>query len=233
MNRILFESSEIADGVATCSDARAEHILAVLHGEVGQTLKTGELDGRIGTGEIVSIEGRTVAVKVSHTEESLRPWCDLVLAPPRPRVMKRLLPQLASLGVGTIVLVGAKKVEKDFWGATLLKEENYRPLLVDGLMQAGTSVVPRIETRRNFRRFVGDELDSLFPTANRVVGHPGGAPNAPALKPGRLLLAVGPEGGWTDDEVSLLESHGFSRYSLGSRILRTDTALVALLARLW
>ena len=233
MNRILFESSEIADGVATCSDARAEHILAVLHGEVGQTLKTGELDGRIGTGEIVSIEGRTVAVKVSHTEESLRPWCDLVLAPPRPRVMKRLLPQLASLGVGTIVLVGAKKVEKDFWGATLLKEENYRPLLVDGLMQAGTSVVPRIETRRNFRRFVGDELDSLFPTANRVVGHPGGAPNAPAQKPGRLLLAVGPEGGWTDDEVSLLESHGFSRYSLGSRILRTDTALVALLARLW
>lgn len=233
MNRILFESSEIADGVATCSDARAEHILAVLHGEVGQTLKTGELDGRIGTGEIVSIEGRTVAVKVSHTEESLRPWCDLVLAPPRPRVMKRLLPQLASLGVGTIVLVGAKKVEKDFWGATLLKEENYRPFLVDGLMQAGTSVVPRMETRRNFRRFVGDELDSLFPTANRVVGHPGGAPNAPAQKPGRLLLAVGPEGGWTDDEVSLLESHGFSRYSLGSRILRTDTALVALLARLW
>ena len=231
MNRILFESSEIADGVATCSDARAEHILAVLHGEVGQTLKTGELDGRIGTGEIVSIEGRTVAVKVSHTEESLRPWCDIVLAPPRPRVMKRLLPQLASLGVGTIVLVGAKKVEKDFWGATLLKEENYRPLLVDGLMQAGTSVVPRMETRRNFRRFVGDELDSLFPTANRVVGHPGGAPNAPAQKPGRLLLAVGPEGGWTDDEVSLLESHGFSRYSLGSRILRTDTALVALLAR--
>ena len=233
MNRILFESSEIADGVATCSDARAEHILAVLHGEVGQTLKTGELDGRIGTGEIVSIEGRTVAVKVSHREESLRPWCDLVLAPPRPRVMKRLLPQLASLGVGTIVLVGAKKVEKDFWGATLLKEENYRPLLVDGLMQAGTSVVPRMETRRNFRRFVGDELDTLFPTANRVVGHPGGAPNAPAQKPGRLLLAVGPEGGWTDDEVSLLESHGFSRYSLGSRILRTDTALVALLARLW
>jgi len=233
VNRILFESSEIADGVATCSDARAEHILAVLHGEVGQTLKTGELDGRIGTGEIVSIEGRTVAVKVSHTEESLRPWCDLVLAPPRPRVMKRLLPQLASLGVGTIVLVGAKKVEKDFWGATLLKEENYRPHLVDGLMQAGTSVVPRMETRRNFRRFVGDELDSLFPTANRVVGHPGGAPNAPAQKPGRLLLAVGPEGGWTDDEVSLLESHGFSRYSLGSRILRTDTALVALLARLW
>ena len=232
MNRILFESSEIADGIATCSDARAEHILSVLHGEIGQTLKTGELDGKVGAGEIISINGPTVALRVSHTEESLRPWCDLVLAPPRPRVMKRLLPQLAALGVGTIVLVGAKKVEKDFWGATLLKEENFRPLFVDGLMQAGTSVMPRLETRRNFRRFVADELDALFPTANRVVGHPGGAPGAPARREGRLLLAVGPEGGWTDDEIELLESRGFSRYSLGSRILRTDTALVALVARL-
>ena len=145
--------------------------------------------------------------------------------------MKRLLPQLATLGVGTIVLVGAKKVEKDFWGATLLKEENFRPLFVDGLMQAGTSVMPRLETRRNFRRFVTDELDALFPTANRVVGHPGGTSGSPMSRKGRLLLAVGPEGGWTDDEVELLESRGFSRYSLGARILRTDTALVALLSR--
>ena len=47
-----------------------------------------------------------------------------------------------------------------------------------------------------------------------------------------LLLAIGPEGGWTDDEVSLLEEKGFARYSLGPRILRTDTATIALLARL-
>ena len=232
MNRILFEDYEISDGIATCSDARARHILSVLHGEVGQTLKTGELDGRIGTGEIVKIDGQTVRIRVSHDVESLRPWCDLVLAPPRPRVMKRLLPQLASLGVGTVVLVGAEKVEKDFWGATLLKEENFKPLFVDGLMQAGTSIVPRLEVRRNFRRFLDDEIDSLFQTPNRVVGHPGGEPGKAILKDGRLLLAVGPEGGWTDEEVARLEARGFARYSLGPRILRTDTALVALLSRL-
>jgi len=240
MNRILFEKDEIEDGVATCGGERAAHILGVLHGEVGQMLKTGEVDGGIGTGEIVEIargeggEGPVVRVKVCHDQESLCPWIDLIFAPPRPRVMKRLLPQLAALGVGRIVLVGAKKVEKDFWGATLLKEENYRPLLIDGLMQAGTSILPTLETRRNFRRFVEAELDALFPTARRIVAHPYGAEGAKGAEgaAGRPLLAIGPEGGWTDDEVSLLESKGFARYSLGPRILRTDTATVALLARL-
>ena len=46
------------------------------------------------------------------------------------------------------------------------------------------------------------------------------------------MLAIGPEGGWTDDEVARLEAHGFRRMSLGPRILRTDTATIALLARI-
>ena len=48
----------------------------------------------------------------------------------------------------------------------------------------------------------------------------------------RVVVALGPEGGWTDDEVALLEAHGFARLSLGPRILRTDTAAIAVLARL-
>ena len=251
MNRILFEKSEIRDGVATFGGERAEHVLNVLHGEVGQTLKTGEIDGPIGTSVIESIETSCcgdlssehpnnrpsdhvrIKVSVCHGEESLRPWVDLILAPPRPRVMKRLLPQLATMGVGRIFLVGAKKVEKDFWGATLLKPENYRPLLIDGLMQAGTSILPTLETRRNFRKFVKDELDTLFPFSTRIIAHPyGGTQTLKHSNTQTLLLAVGPEGGWTDEEVALLEEHGFARYSLGSRILRTDTATIALLAQL-
>ena len=244
MNRILFEKHEIVDGLASCGGERAAHILDILHGEVGQTLKTGEVDGKIGTGEIVEITrdggegGAVVRVKVCHDEESLRPWVDVILAPPRPRVMKRLLPQLAAMGVGRIVLVGAKKVEKDFWGATLLKEENHRPLLVDGLMQSGTSILPELVCRRAFRRFVVDELDAMFPTTRRIVAHPYVRQSLPSCLSrssrvsDRLLLAIGPEGGWTDDEVVLLEAKGFMRYSLGPRILRTDTATIALLARL-
>lgn len=239
MNRILFDKSEIISGVATFDDVRAEHAVKVLHVEKGQILKTGEIDGCIGTSEVLSVseEGGkySVSVKVSHQMPSMKPWADLVLAPPRPRVMKRLLPQLAALGVGKIVLVGAKKVEKDFWGATLLKSEVYKPLLLDGLMQSGSSLMPELLVRRAFRRFLADELDVLFPSHLRYVAHPSASatpPLAPAQGGKRVLLAVGPEGGWTDDEVALLEEKGFARYSLGPRILRTDTALVALIARL-
>ena len=243
MNRILFEKDEIVDGIATFGGERAEHVMNVLHGEVGQILKTGEIGGFIGTGVITgitrppsSVSSPEITVACSHDKRSLRPWVDLILAPPRPRVMKRLLPQLATMGVGRIFLVGAKKVEKDFWGATLLKPENYRPLLIDGLMQAGTSILPTLETRRNFCKFVKEELDTLWPEAKRIVAHPYDG-NRTIEQPERsnnraILLAVGPEGGWTDEEVTLLEEHGFARYSLGSRILRTDTATIALLAQL-
>ena len=243
MNRILFEKDEIVDGIATFGGERAEHVMNVLHGEVGQILKTGEIGGFIGTGVITgitrppsSVSNPEITVACSHDKRSLRPWVDLILAPPRPRVMKRLLPQLATMGVERIFLVGAKKVEKDFWGATLLKPENYRPLLIDGLMQAGTSILPTLETRRTFRKFVKEELDPLWPEAKRIVAHPYDG-NRTIEQPERsnnraILLAVGPEGGWTDEEVTLLEEHGFARYSLGSRILRTDTATIALLAQL-
>ena len=240
MNRILFEKSEITDGVAEFSGERAAHIVEVLHSEVGDTVKTGELDSKIGTGVIKKIEsveskdGKSyiIRLELSHTGESLQPWADLILAPPRPRVFKRLLPQLAAMGVGDIVLVGAKKVEKAFWGATVLKEENYRPLLVDGLMQSGTTIVPRLELRRNFVRFIREELDSLYPDSTRIVAHPYNAEPIGEPPEGRLLIAIGPEGGWTDEEVELLKSKGFQCRSLGGRILRTDTATIALLAKL-
>ena len=277
MNRILFEKSEIVDGFATFGGERAEHVMNVLHGEVGQILKTGEVDGPVGTSEIVEIGeadklgeaeslplqnkdlknsinsgGRDssapirIRVRVNHAEASIRPWIDLVLAPPRPRVMKRLLPQLATMGVGRIVLVGAQKVEKDFWGATLLKEENYRPLLIDGLMQGGTSIIPKIECWKSFNRFLREGLSS-FSSQDRIVAHPYVEEVGETSWSGRKeirnsavyndleprpLLAIGPEGGWTDEEVEKLFANGFRGYSLGSRILRTDTATIALLAQL-
>jgi len=246
MNRILFEPQEVTDGRAVFTGPRAEHVLNVLHGSVGQPLKTGIVDGLVGTSVIESIEplppdpethlaqGR-ITVRCTHETPALAPWVDLLLAPPRPRALKRLLPQLAQLGVGRIVLVGAEKVEKAFWGAQLLKPAVHRPLLLEGLMQAGTTALPVIQVERNLRRYLEDgRFETDFGAATRrVLAHPYGATRSPdAAGTARTLVAIGPEGGWTEDEVARLEAHRFTRLSLGPRILRTDTAAVALLARL-
>lgn len=240
MNRILFEPEEVRDdGIAAVADERARHIAEVLKAHPGDRLKTGIVDGPIGTAEVLAVEadsaapaGWRVALRLREEGESLQPWIDLVLAPPRPRVLKRLLPQLAALGVGKIWLVGAAKVEKDFWGATLLKPEIYRPLLIDGLMQCGASILPQIEVCRNLRALLARRFGTPADEC-RVIAHPYGGERAIAAAAGRrIVLAVGPEGGWTDGEVAAFEACGFLRYSLGPRILRTDTALVALISRL-
>lgn len=248
MNRILLEPGEVTGSCATFGGVRAEHVLNVLHGSVGQTLKTGIVNGLIGTSVIEAIEplppdpatglaqGR-IMVRCSHTLAAPAPWVDLILAPPRPRALKRLLPQLVQMGVGRIVLVGAEKVEKAFWGAQLLREEVHRPLLLEGLMQAGTTALPTIQIERSFRRYfeTGRFEADFADQPERIVAHPYGTrgdvpapqPNAP-----RRVVAIGPEGGWTDEEVARLERHAFRRLPLGPRILRTDTAAIALLARL-
>lgn len=88
MNRILFEREEVEGGVATFGGVRARHVMDILHGEVGRVLKTGEVNGRVGSGEIVEIGGTSdepiVRVAVRHEEESLQPWVGAILAPPRP-----------------------------------------------------------------------------------------------------------------------------------------------------
>lgn len=255
MNRILFEKNEIVDGFAAFSDERAEHVLNVLHGEVGGVLKTGVLDGCVGTSVITEIRGLhereagspqrgsgllagTVVVKCTHEIPPKPPWFDIVLAPPRPRTLKRLLPQLAALGVGKIVLVGADRVEKSFWGAQIMKETVYHPLLVDGLMQSGTSMVPVIRCERNFMRYLENSIMDEFSGCEKVVAHPGSVNTAQSgvervgVDGNRTVIAIGPEGGWTDREVEALEGNGFRRHSLGSRILRTDTATIAVIAQL-
>jgi 16S rRNA U1498 N3-methylase RsmE len=96
MNRILFDKSEIVSDIVRFDDVRAEHAIKVLHVEKGQIIKTGEIDGLIGTGEVISVsapgEAPCVAVRVTHDKPSIEPCVDLILAPPRPRVMTRLLP---------------------------------------------------------------------------------------------------------------------------------------------
>lgn len=229
MNRILFEPGEIAGGRVTIADRRFTHMRDVLKSETGDIVKTGEIGGKTGFGKVIAMDGESATLELEHSAAAPEPWFDLILAPPRPRVFKRLLPQLTALGMRTLTLVGAQKVEKDFWGATILKEENYRPLLIEGLEQCGATRLPEIAVRRNMRKFF-EETPEFAGT--RLIAHPYSIRGSGGGSSSFATLAVGPEGGWTESEVALFEAHGFSRISLGPRILRTDTALLALIGKL-
>ncbi|MEO5367488.1 MAG: 16S rRNA (uracil(1498)-N(3))-methyltransferase [Magnetococcus sp. WYHC-3] len=246
MNRILFERQELqADGTVAFDDARARHIRHVLHADIGQVLQVGMLDGLAGVGRVRESGPERVWLDVTLDVETPPPWVDLLLAMPRPKVLKRLWAQLAALGVGRVVLINAARVERDYFATHWIEETHYRPLLVEGLVQAGNTHLPRIAIERRFRPYVEDRLDVEFPDSMRLVAHPGEAsgvvpPRQPLAQSSgaqtpeapRMLLAVGPEGGWTAFELELLEQRRFKRVTLGSRTLRTDTACVALLGAL-
>jgi len=240
VNLILLEAEEVgSDGRVRLTGVRARHVTSVLRAAAGDELRVGVIDGPIGIGRVSSQDGGAVSLECRFDETAPgRPPVDLLLALPRPKVMQRLWAQLAALGVGRIILTNAARVERDYFDTHVLTAACYRPLLVEGLQQARDTRLPAVSIHRRFRPLVEDELDSLSDAGLRLAAQPGGTRSiaqtlSPGLSPGRprrVLLAVGPEGGWNDFELRLLEAHGFAAISFGARTLRTDTATVALLA---
>jgi RsmE family RNA methyltransferase len=233
MNRIILTADEVkSDGTVTLTDERAEHIRTVLKARVGDDVRTGVLNGLIGTSRVERLDEQTVVLRTQHDEQAPEPWFDLILAAPRPKVLKRLWPQLAALGAGRIVILNAFKVEKCYFSSQWIAPGHYTPLLIEGLMQVGTTRLPDVQIKQRFKPFMEDELDACFPNALRLIAHPGEeAGQGWNLADGqRPLLAVGPEGGWTDYELDMFLNRGFVPFSLGSRPLRTDTATIALVS---
>jgi len=236
VNLILFDPAEVdASGVVRLSGARATHLVNVLDVSPGQIVRVGMLDGPLGTGTVQSIVDGTVALRcVFNTDVPPAPAVDLLLALPRPKVMRRLWAQLAALGVAQIILTNAERVERNYFDTHVVTPECYRPLLIEGLQQARDTRVPVVSIQKQFKVLLEDRLDGLFPNGLRLLADPSAEKSigtmAADLKGRRVLLAIGPEGGWNDFERRLLEAHGFQSVGMGPRTLRTDTACVALLA---
>jgi RsmE family RNA methyltransferase len=105
-----------------------------------------------------------------------------------------------------------------------------REQLLLGLEQAGDTVLPEVFIRRRFKPFVEDELPGLLLNADGMVAHPG-APNPSPRKPrGAVVIAVGPEGGFTEYEVAKLAEAGMTPVNIGARPLRSEFAVTAILA---
>jgi 16S rRNA (uracil1498-N3)-methyltransferase len=236
VNVLLCDRHEVGgDGTVSLTDARAAHVRTVLRAVAGDAIRVGVVDGSRGRGEVLTIDESQVVLRLDlDAEAPPLPSVDLLLAVPRPKVLRRLWAQLAALGVGRIILTNAAKVERNYFDTHVLDEAVYRPLLIEGLQQAGDTRLPRVSIHRRFRPLVEDDLAPARDGERRLVAHPRGERSlftvvgaAPAR---RVLLAIGPEGGWTAFELDLLSRAGFEAISLGDRTLRTDTACVAVLA---
>jgi RsmE family RNA methyltransferase len=236
MNRILIDPAELGrDCLAVLTDRRAVHIRTVLRAGPGDVLRLGLIDGPLGTGVVRSVSGSTVEVACAFetAPPPEPPPLDLLLALPRPKVMKRFWPVLASFGVRRAGLVNAERVERVYFDSHVLEPDFIRAQLLEGCEQAGWTRLPRVSVHRRFRPFIEDELAEWSPGTRRMVAHPGVASRMRDLvkpDPAGVLLAVGPEGGWNDFELGLLESRGFQAVGLAGGALRSDVACIALLA---
>lgn len=237
MNIILFEEEEFrgfstSEGtlLVPLSDDRGAHIEKVLKLQKGDEVKVGvagsdhyskyRMEGRSGGAVVLSPTG------VHLPSPPLFPLA-LIVGQVRPICMRRILRDAAGLGAGTLVLTGADNAEKSYAEARIYKEGLHRRYLLDGGMQAGSALLPRVLFARN-----AEEAMALAGPARLRILLDNVLPGRPLsrLEEGQrcpAALAIGPERGWSDRERALFLQGGWEPMRLGERVLRTETALPA------
>ena len=209
---------------------RARHVVDVLRAGPGDRITVGLLRGP--TGDAVVREASPELVLLSVNLAGVPPPpspVSLLLALPRPKILRKVLQAVAAMGVKRLALVGTYRVEKSYFGSPLLAPEAIAAELRLGLEQGKDTVPPDVSIHRYWKPFVEDELDAIFPPGPgaRLVAHPG-APGLPGpVRPARgpAVIAIGPEGGFTGYEATTLAARGFAPFSFGPRPLRVDVAV--------
>ena len=234
---LLFQDDFVSESQASLTGRRLEHITNVHRARIGDQLVVGLLNGRIGRGTItaMSIDRIDLDVQLDQDPPPALPLT-LILALPRPKVLNRTLAAAASLGIKRIVLLNAWRVEKSYWKTPKLEPENIRHQLILGLEQAKDTVLPVVETKRFFASFVKEQLPEIARDSRLLVAHPYADVGQNGGQAGSLshtVLVIGPEGGFIEEEIASFERAGAQRISLGPRILRVETAVPALVAKLF
>ncbi len=235
MNLLLLSSDDfIAENRVRITDRRLQHLNTVNKASAGQTLRAGLLGGLQGNALVLSINEDAAELQVDfHSPPPAKLPITLLLALPRPKMLRRTLQTIASMGVAKLVLINSYRVEKSFWQTPFLQPEALHEQLILGLEQARDTVLPEIILAKRFKPFVEDELPAMAANTRGLIAHPGDYPECPRALSEPVTLAIGPEGGWIPYEVELLSQAGLNPVQLGERILRVETAVPALLARLF
>ena len=223
------------------------HINEILKSKVGDKITIGEIGGNIGKATITQINSDEVLLGDIVLDKAPPAKLDLtvVLALPRPKVLRRLIMDMSSLGVNKLIVVNSYRTQKSYWQSPLL--ERIDEFVFEGLQQAIDTVPLVVEFKKRFKPFVEDDFPALLLNKkggveqnHAVIAHPYAVQswktyldtakrksNTKETMP--KVLCIGAEGGWIDYEVDLLCKHGCTSVSLGERILRTETVVNVLL----
>ncbi|MGR3219814.1 MAG: 16S rRNA (uracil(1498)-N(3))-methyltransferase [Candidatus Anammoxibacter sp.] len=235
MNLILLFKNDFIDGTkrVLLNGRRLKHIVNVHKALVGDKLCVGLEGNNIGTGTIIRLDDNEIEMDVALDRSPPDAVAaTLILALPRPRVLKRILSQVCAMGIKKIILINSYRVEKSFWKSPALNNNNLREKLILGLEQGRDTILPEVLIRPLFKPFVEDELPDIVKETIPFVAHPLAAEQCPYNVGKPVTLAIGPEGGFTSYEVGKLEECGFRPVQLGKRILHVETAVPFLLSRL-
>lgn len=236
MNLLLLQPEDLGTNPnhITLSDARADHIRNVLRANLGDMLKVGLLNGLTGNATITAISGSKVSLEFElHTPPPAKLPLTLLLALPRPKMARRIIRAATELGAADIILLNSYRVEKSYWQSPLVSDDTLHKAMLEGLEQAGDTVLPRLSRAKRFKPFVEDELPSLLENKIGLLAHPYAEQCPPQSIKQDCVLAIGPEGGFIPYECEKLIAAGMQSFSLGPRILKTETAVSTLIGRLF
>lgn len=212
-----------------------DHITQVLKSKAGDILSVGRVNGLLGKAELSHIDQGWIELSLGDLNTPPPPTLpvSLILGLPRPRMLQRTLQTIATMGVEHLHLIQTSRVEKSFWQTPLLKPEAIHEQLIIGLEQGKATQLPTVEYHPRFRPFIEDHPLPNRADAKKMIAHPGPYAFAGADQREPAILAIGPEGGFIQKETEQFCQRGFEPVQLGMRILRVETAIPVLLAKLF
>ena len=234
MNLLLLNPQQINQQSALITGRQLEHLISVQRAAVGDSIRVGAINGMMGQGLISALDSQSATIELSLDTQPPPPLpLTMILALPRPKMLRRILQTIAAMGVKKLYLINSSQVEKSFWQTPFLQPEALQEQFILGLEQAQDTQMPEIIMRKLFKPFVEDELADIITQSTALVAHPGTDKSCPVNSAGPISLAIGPEGGFIPYEVEKLNQIGFESVHLGPRILRVETAVPALISRLY
>lgn len=231
--RRRFFVEKFEQGHAAMQDKAAHHLGRVLRAQPGQLYELSD-GASVWLGRIESVTRERIEFALIEKLPSYIPSLQmtLLLAVVKFDAFEWALEKAAELGVSSIVPLAASRSEKALVAAAPKRADRWTKILVEASQQSRRVRVPRLEAMA--------KPDAAFPAhiQGLCIMLSESADSKPlrqlleAKQSSSAVLAVGPEGGWTESEFDAARSAGFREASLGRLILRTETAVVASLAAL-